>query len=157
MVALTKPNWERFAILVAKGVPPTEAYVKAGFILDKKASGKIANPYRLMATPQVKARIQELQKKQAARIGISVEHLCMQLDDMLRLAKRVKHPAAGVGAIMGKAKLLGLVIDKAEVDGTVRRPMREPGEVKQMTLSEWQSKFSPKPVEQGAPPPEPKP
>lgn len=65
---------------------------------------------------------------------------------MLRLARRQKHPAAGVGAIMGKAKLLGLIVEKGEAtDGSAaRRPMREPTEAKEMSMDEWTEKFAPK-------------
>ena len=45
--------------------------------------------------------------------------------------------------ILGKAKLLGLIVDKTEID-TLRKPMREAGEVRPMTLDEWKQKFAPK-------------
>lgn len=63
---------------------------------------------------------------------------------LLEAAIRCENPSAGVSAIMGKAKLLGLIVDWAEVATTVRKPLREPGEVKQMTIEEWQDKFAPK-------------
>jgi hypothetical protein len=47
---------------------------------------------------------------------------------------------------MAKAKLLGLVVDKAEVATTLRKPLRESGAYKPMTLAEWQEKFQPRTV-----------
>ncbi|WP_287139002.1 hypothetical protein [Mesorhizobium sp.] len=143
MPVLDNPKYERFAILVAKGTKQPEAFRKSGFTA-ATADNLSKNASRLARRPEVKLRIRELQGKQAERIGVSVDMLVGELDQMIRLAKKVKHPAAGVGAIMGKAKLLGLVVDKAEVEGVLRRPMREPGEVKQMSLEEWQKKFAPK-------------
>jgi hypothetical protein len=45
---------------------------------------------------------------------------------------------------MGKAKLLGFVIDKAEIDATYRKPSRRPIEDKKISLEEWKEKFAPK-------------
>jgi hypothetical protein len=69
--------------------------------------------------------------------------LVKQLDEMYMLAKKVKHPAAGVGAVLAKGKLLGLVVDRAEIDATIRKPSRVPTEDKTMSMEEWQQKFAP--------------
>ena len=73
---------------------------------------------------------------------------------MFKLSLATKQPSAGVGAVMGKAKLLGLVIDKPETAETVRRPMRHPGDDKNMSMDEWRKKFAPPPpAEIISPPP----
>ena len=97
----------------------------------------------MVRLPKVAARVAELQAKAARRLEITVDDLVVELDDMLKLAHATKNPAAGVTAVMGKAKLLGLIVDKADVATTPRRPMRQPGEFKGMTLDEWQAKFAP--------------
>jgi hypothetical protein len=137
---LDKPQHERFAAYVAKGLPYGKAYYKIGFA---PANPKDATTRggKLAKRPEVKARIKELQEVEVGKIGVSVESLVSELDDMLTLATVVRHPAAGIGAIMGKAKLLGLIVDKAETATTVRKPMRE---VKPMTLAEWEKTFAPK-------------
>jgi len=45
---------------------------------------------------------------------------------------------------LGKAKLLGLGVDRAEIESRWRKPMREPGEVRQMSLERWMRRFAPK-------------
>lgn len=85
----------------------------------------------------------ELQAKAARRSEITVDDLVAELEDMRKLAMACKNPAAGVAAVMGKAKLLGLIVDKAEVATTLRKPLREPGEIDQMSLEDWQAKFAP--------------
>ncbi|RJT38686.1 hypothetical protein D3227_15575 [Mesorhizobium waimense] len=61
-----------------------------------------------------------------------------------------KLPAAGVAAIMGKARLLGLVVDKTEVATVIRKPARSPTTDTRMSLEEWQAKFAPKRVDPGS-------
>ena len=60
----------------------------------------------------------ELQAAAARRSEITVDDLVADLNMMLELARDNKNPSAGVPAIMGKAKLLGLVVDKAEINIT---------------------------------------
>ena len=66
-----------------------------------------------------------------------------ELESMRKLAMACKNPAAGVAAVMGKAKLLGLIVDKTEIEATVRKPAREPTEDKRMSLGEWERRFRP--------------
>ena len=141
MPCLDRPLQERFAIYVAQGCSQREAYTKAGY--ETKGVKNIqANASKLANLPHMKRRIIELQQKQAQRLGITVERLVEELDHMLALSIASNQPAAGVSAIMSKAKLCGLVTDKVEAD--IRRPMREPGTGDKMSLDEWKEKFAPK-------------
>jgi phage terminase small subunit len=156
MPPLDNPQHERFAIHIVKGLSQSEAYTKAGF---KSSKANVRqNASRLMRDDAVRLRVRELQEKQAKRLNVDVDLLVSELNDMLKLAAKVKHPAAGVGAILGKAKLLGLIVEKAEIETTARRPLREPSEVKKLSLDEWQKKFAPKhlldplPVDSAEPP-----
>lgn len=143
MPVLSNARHERFAQGIAKGKSQHDAYIYAGYAKNQQAKDVRSNAGTLARKPEVAARIQELQEKQAQRIGVTVDDLIAELDDMLKLAKRVKHPAAGVGAVLAKGKLLGLIIDKAEVDATVRKPARTSTDERTMTMDEWQAKFSP--------------
>ncbi|RJT36223.1 Terminase small subunit [Mesorhizobium waimense] len=132
---------ERFCLGLAEGLPQSRAYIEAGYTARGNAAEVEAS--KMVRLPKVTARVAELQAKAARRSEITVDDLVAELDTMLKLAVACKNPAAGVSAIMGKAKLLGLIVDKAEIATTLRKPMREPSEVKQMTLEEWQAKFAP--------------
>lgn len=142
MPQLDNPQHERFCQSVASGKSHKDAYIRAGYKLPKDDRGA-GNATRMAKRPHIAARIKEIQAHQAARIGVTVDKLVAQLDRMYNLAAKVKHPAAGVGAVMGKAKLLGLIIEKAEVETVVRKPMREPTDKKSMSVEEWQKKFAP--------------
>ncbi|GLS37231.1 terminase small subunit [Mesorhizobium tianshanense] len=133
---------ERFCLGLAEGLPQSRAYIEAGYTARGNAAEVAAA--RLFRKVQVRSLVAELQAKAAKRSEVTVDSLVAELDHMLQLATKLGQPGAGVTAVMGKAKLLGLIVDKAEVATTLRRPMREPGEAKTMSLEEWQAKFAPK-------------
>lgn len=143
MPVLPNARYERFAQAVAKGKTQHDAYKYAGFAPNQQSKDLRSNAGKLARKPDVAERIVELQEKQARRIGVTVDALIEELDDMLKLAKRVKHPAAGVGAILAKGKLLGLIVDRAEFEGTIRKPSRTPTADTQMSMEEWRKKFAP--------------
>lgn len=137
MPALENPTHERFCLLVASGRSQVDAY-RLAFKVRKP---DISNASKLARTDECALRIRELQEEQRKRIGVSLDALLRELNAMYRLARRSKQPGAGVQATMAKAKLLGFVVDRAEVEGTMRRPLREPSEIKKMSLEEWSEKF----------------
>jgi hypothetical protein len=143
MPGLRNPRYERFAQGIAKGKSQHDAYIYAGYAPNQKAKDVRSNAGVLARKPEIAARVAELQEGQAKRIGITVDDLLVELQDMLALAKRVKQPSAGVGAILAKGKLLGLIVDKAEIEGTVRKPARRPTTETTMTMDQWKDKFAP--------------
>ena len=56
MPELSKPNYERFAIEIAKGVAPAEAYANAGY--SRKGAEKSAS--RLLTNAKIRQRIAEI-------------------------------------------------------------------------------------------------
>jgi hypothetical protein len=145
MPALDDPRREKFCIEVASGRTHSDAY---RLVYKTQAKANIAtNATRLSKENEVILRIRELQDEQRRRIGVSLDHLLRELNAAYRLGRRNKQAGAMVQASMAKAKLLGFVVDRAEVEGTMRRPLRAPSEVKQMSLTEWQDRFSPKMIE----------
>lgn len=149
MPAIRNPRYERFAQGIAKGKSQHDAYIYAGYAPNQKAKDVRSNAGSLARKPEIAARVAELQAKQAQRIGITVDDLIVELQEMLALAKRVKQPAAGVGAILAKGKLLGLIVDKAEVEGSVRKPARRPTPETRMTMDQWKDQFAPQHVAKG--------
>ena len=77
---------------------------------------------------------------------VTIESIARQLDEDRQLAFSQGQAGAAVSATLGKAKLYGLVTDRHEIEGVVRKPLREPepGAVRQMSLQEWEAKFKPK-------------
>jgi len=74
----------------------------------------------------------------------TVDDLVAELDEMLQLATAAGNPAAGVSAIVGKAKLLGLLVDRTEIAGTLRKPSRTPTTDNLIGMDEWVERFAPK-------------
>jgi len=146
MPVLQNLRHERFALGLVEGLSQGDAYMRAGFNTRLKGNLLRSEASKLAKREDIKGRVIELQELQVQRLGVTVDSLIGELDEMRKLAIAVKNPAAGVGAVMGKAKLLGLIVDKAEVEGTLRKPAREPTDKKQMSVDEWTKKFAPKAV-----------
>jgi phage terminase small subunit len=108
MAVLSNPRHERFAQELAKGETADAAYVAAGF------SENRGNATRLKANESVQARVVEIQGRAAVRAEITAADIARQLDADRDFARENGAASAAVAATMGKAKVLGLIIDKAE-------------------------------------------
>lgn len=108
MPALDNPRHERFAQHLAKGKSATEAYTDAGYRGDRTAAS------RLSTNVNVQARLSELQAKAAERTIVTVEDIARQLDEDRKFARETGAAAAAVSATLGKAKVLGLIVEKSE-------------------------------------------
>ena len=69
----------------------------------------------LFNIPHVTVRVIELQATHVLRHNVTVDTLTNELDEARDLAKDTSQPAAMTGAIMGKAKIHGLVTDKQAI------------------------------------------
>lgn len=125
-------------------MPASRAYEEAGY--DARNNAAEANASRLLRNAKVAARLAELQRQAAERAIVTIESIARQLDEDRQLARELGQAGAAVSATMSKAKIYGLVTDRHEIDQT-RKPLREPSEVRSMTLSEWETKFRPKLVD----------
>ena len=71
---------------------------------------------RLFALPHIASRVVELQEEHRERHNVTVDTITAELDEARDLAKKTEQPAAMTGAVMGKAKIHGLITDKSKVD-----------------------------------------
>lgn len=110
MPALTNAKHERFAQALAKGETSDGAYIAAGF------SANRGNAARLNANESVRKRVSELQDKAAEKVETTIADIVAQLDEDRAFAIKCEAAAAAIAATMGKAKVLGLIIDKSKVD-----------------------------------------
>lgn len=67
---------------------------------------------RLLADPKVSARVIELQEAAAERTLVTVESITAELDEARDLARDEKQSAAMTTAILGKAKVNGLLVER---------------------------------------------
>jgi phage terminase small subunit len=108
MPVLDNARHEAFAQHLAKGLSASEAYIKAGYADSRSAAS------RLLTNVNIKARLAELQSRAAERTIVTVEDIAKQLDEDREFARTNGAAAAAVSATLGKAKVLGLIVDKAE-------------------------------------------
>jgi phage terminase small subunit len=138
---------ERFAQSVAEGMNASSAYSAAGYSASKNGAIR-ANASRLLTNANVKSRIAELQRQAAARTLVTIESITAELNASFAIAARQQNPTAMTTASMAKAKLHGLVVDRAEIEQTVRRkPSRDPAAPTRMTAQEWEEKYAPGPLQ----------
>ena len=108
MPVLPNPRHERFAQELAKGKSAAEAYQATGYKGDRTAAS------RLSTNVNLQRRVAELQNKAAEKVVVTVEDIARQLDEDRAFAREQASASAMVAATMGKAKVLGLIVEKAE-------------------------------------------
>jgi len=111
MPPLTNARHERFAQELAKGKSQAEAYEAAGYEPSEP------NASRLTRNDKVSARLAELKTAAAERTVFTLADMAGQLDEDRTFARGLNAASAAVQASMGKAKVLGLIVDKAEHTG----------------------------------------
>ena len=107
-VPLTPVKQELFVQELLRGTPQAQAYEKAGY---KPNPG---NASELASSEKISKRLGWLQQRQAARKAITVDSLCEELDEARAAALADKQYATAVSASMGKAKLMGLLVERKE-------------------------------------------
>ena len=71
---------------------------------------------KMLASPKIALKIDALRAELRQRHEITVDDLVAELEEARKLAFETDKAAAAVSATMGKAKLLGLVIEKQETN-----------------------------------------
>jgi phage terminase small subunit len=123
---------EAFAQHLAKGMSQEAAYEAAGYRPDRGAAS------RLSANVNVASRVRELQEASAEKAVVSAELLSGQLEAIRVKAEEAGQYTAAVSAAMGRAKLHGLIIDKAEVkDVTTITPEQRQEEIRRLSARSW--------------------
>jgi hypothetical protein len=108
MPVLRNARREKFAQEIAKGKTATAAMAAAGYSDPR-------NSTRLTKNDEIRRRIEELKERGAARAEVSIASVLGELEEARTFAKEKSNPSAMVSATMGKAKILGLIIDRREV------------------------------------------
>jgi len=110
--ALKNARHERFAQELASGKCQADAYEAAGYAPSEP------NASRLTRNDKVSARVAEIQGKAAARVVLTIDDIAKQLDEDRAFARQSGSAAAAVAATMGKAKVLGLIVDKSDLSSS---------------------------------------
>ena len=108
------PKQERFCQVYIETGNASEAYRQA-YNAEKMRPDTVNNKaYGLLHKGEIRARLDELRAEHKKRHEITVDTLVAELEEARKLAFETDKAAAAVSATMGKAKLLGLVVDKQE-------------------------------------------
>lgn len=111
MPPLPNARHERFCQELATGQSKCAAYEAAGYAPRRDAAS------RLSANANIQARVRELKAAGAERAEVTIASLVAELDSVRRLALLADTPqaSAAVAAIMAKARLLGFLDRKVDV------------------------------------------
>jgi hypothetical protein len=122
MPVLPNSRHEKFAQALAQGKTADEAYVEAGFKANR------GNAATLKAKQNISDRTAEIKERMAERViervAVTVQSLTDELEEARALALAEKQSSAAVSAVMGKAKLHGLLIDKRRLEGPNGGPVQ---------------------------------
>ncbi len=118
MPALKNPRHEKFAQGLSRGLTADQAYQDAGFKANR------GNAATLKANQSISDRVDELKEKAAERTVVTIDDIARQLDEDRQFARQNGASAAAVSATMGKAKVLGLIIERNEHTGKDGGPVQ---------------------------------
>ena len=110
------PKQERFCQVYIETGNASEAYRQAYNASRTKPEVVAVKASQMLANGKVAVRIDALRALHQKRHEITVDDLVKELEEARKLAFETDKAAAAVSATMGKAKLLGLVIEKQETN-----------------------------------------
>jgi len=108
------PKQEQFSQLVANGMSQSTAYKEAYNANNMNNDAIHVEAHKLANHPKVSLRIKEIQSEIREKVQVSKESLTKELEEDRLLAREQGQASAAISAVMGKAKLHGLLIDKQE-------------------------------------------
>jgi phage terminase small subunit len=123
---------EKFCMVYVETGNASEAYRQAYNAENMSNEAIWVEGSRLMDNPIVSLRIEELKKGHVKRHELTIDDLVAELEEARQaaLSAMVVQSSASVAATMGKAKLLGLVVDKNEHTGKDGQPIQHAVEIK---------------------------
>ena len=132
---------EKFCMVYIETGNASEAYRQAYNCENMKEASINVNACKLLTDAKIAPRIKELKSGHVKRHELTIDDLVAELEEARTAALGAENPqsSAAVSATMGKAKLLGLLVDKQEhtgANGTALIPS-----AKQMTTDELKAEL----------------
>ena len=113
------PKQQAFALAYVETGNASEAYRRAYDAENSSPETIKVEASRLLDNPNVALTVVGLQEEARERTLVTLESLTRELDEDRSLARKLEMPSAAVSAVMGKAKLHGLITDKTKNDTTL--------------------------------------
>jgi phage terminase small subunit len=146
MRSILTTRQESFARDLSEGKSQRAAYAAAGY--SGSGSTLDENACRLARNDKVRQRVAELQKEAASQTIKTVQSLVAGLDDAIAFARECKNPSAIVAGITAQARLLGLLVERQQVEAMHKpSPIVNPHAL-EMSEEEWRRQFDPQYREQ---------
>ncbi len=111
------PKQEKFCQLFVELGNASEAYRQSYDAKRMKPESIAVQAAKMLASPKIALRVDELKAAHAERHEITVDRLRDMLLEDREFARKCETPAAAVSATMGLAKLYGKLSDKVEHTG----------------------------------------
>jgi phage terminase small subunit len=113
------PKQERFCLKYIETGNASEAYRLAYNAKAMKPETINREAKTLIDNPKVATRIQEIRDKHQKRHDVTVDSITAELDESRNLAMKDRQHSAAITASMGKAKLHGLITEKAVINADI--------------------------------------
>ena len=122
------PKQEQFARLYVETGNASEAYRQAYNADNMKPETVTNEAYKLLQDPDISAMVDGLKEEARQRHAVTVGDLLHELEQARAAALAAPTPqsSAAVSATMGKAKMLGLLVDKAEISQVIQEERKCP-------------------------------
>lgn len=133
----------RFVLLVLEGNSPPKAFRLAGYKTATKHTAE-ANAFRLMKHDGVRSALAAARSATVARAAITVDHIVAELDETRDRALSADPPQlqAAVNASVHKAKMLGIYVERSELNVTRDKPSLVPTKTLELSEEEWRRQFA---------------
>jgi hypothetical protein len=102
---------------IGRGKSHGDSYIAAGYRVKKGHTADSAASRLLLTKVDIMTRVQELQAAAAKKTGVTVETLLAELEQAREAAQTKEQYSASVQAVLGKARITGLLRDRIEVGG----------------------------------------
>ena len=99
----------------------SEAYKRA-YTSNAKPNTLHRKANDLLKHPVIKAEVQTMQAQARERNQVTIDKVVDELEEARQIAKQSGNASAMVSATLGKAKVLGLVVDKQETNTKILTP-----------------------------------
>lgn len=117
------PKQEAFAKAYLETGNGSEAYRRAYDADNMKSSTINRKAVELLENGKITARLDQLQQRAQKRHDITIDTLTEMLKEDRTLARELEQTSAAVSAVMGLAKIHGLILDKAQISGDEDNPI----------------------------------
>lgn len=135
------PQQEKFVRLLGTGSMTQQAAYEAAY----GAGGKVAevNAARLLSNARFRSRLAEIQAENAYAAQVTVGYISQELRNVYQLAVADRQYGAATQAMLGLAKLHGMLVDRSEIRAEiVNKPTLDPDAPQEMPLEDWAAKYS---------------